>query len=196
MKMRRISMVLILALLLSACAKKKVSFAKLDKTPYAIKKCQKELNRGREYRGTPIAKIVVHKKKRQMRTYDAKGKQMHEFRISLGKNGDKGHKIQVGDYKTPIGHYRIVRKKCDRGLHKSLMISYPDSEDKARAKRLGVNPGGYVTIHGQPKWNADGRGDSYTLAHDWTEGCIAVPNKAIDALWVAVHNGVKIDIHP
>ncbi len=52
-----------------------------------------------------------------------------------------------------------------------------------------------MTIHGQPKWNADGRGDMYTLQHDWTEGCIAVPNKAIDFLWSAVALGVKIEIH-
>jgi murein L,D-transpeptidase YafK len=74
------------------------------------------------------------------------------------------------------------------------MISYPNSADRKRARRKGVSPGGYITIHGQPKWNADGRGDSYTLAHDWTEGCMAVPNKAMDALWAAVHNGVKINI--
>jgi murein L,D-transpeptidase YafK len=194
MKNRIILVAFALALLVSGCAKKKVSFGKLDKTPYATKECQKELNRGREYRGTPIAKIVVNKKKRQMLTYNAKGKQMHEFRISLGKNGDKGNKVRAGDYRTPEGSYRIVRKKCDNRLYKSLMISYPNSADRKRARRKGVSPGGYITIHGQPKWNADGRGDSYTLAHDWTEGCMAVPNKAMDALWAAVHNGVKINI--
>lgn len=194
MKMRIILMALAFVLLMSGCVKKKISFGKLDKTPYVTKECQKELNRGKEIRGEQIDKIVVFKKKRSMYTY-RKGKVVNKFRISLGKNGDKGHKVKVGDYRTPTGHYRIVRKKCDNRLYKSLMISYPDREDRVRAKRLGVNPGGYITIHGQPKWNADGRGDNFTLSNDWTEGCIAVPNKAMDLLWSAVRNGVKIDIH-
>ena len=120
---------------------------------------------------------------------------MHEFRFSLGKNGDKGNKVKAGDYRTPEGSYKIVRKKCDKRLYKSLMISYPNAADKARASKKGVNPGGYITIHGQPKWNADGRGDNYTLSRDWAKRCLAVPNLAIDKLWRAVANGVKLDIH-
>lgn len=184
-----------LLILLGGCGSKP-TYGKLDKTPYPTKECLKELSCGAELKGPAIDKLVVYKKKRRMYAYDAQGKLLDKFRISLGKNGDKGHKIEVGDYKTPIGHYRIVRKKCDRRLYRSLMISYPDKEDRERAKRLGVKPGGYITIHGQPKWNADGRGDGYTLSHDWTEGCIAVPNSAMEKLWHAVRNGVKIDIHP
>ena len=49
-----------------------------------------------------IDKIVVYKKKRRMYTY-ANGKLVNEFRISLGKNGDKGNKVKAGDYRTPEG---------------------------------------------------------------------------------------------
>ena len=195
MKKRVIFMGMVFALFLSSCGQKRISFGKLDKTPYLTKECQKELNRGKEIRGQQIDKIVVFKKKRRMYTY-SKGKLLNKFRISLGKNGDKGHKVQVGDYRTPTGSYKIVRKKCDNRLYKSLMISYPDREDRQRSRRMGVKPGGYITIHGQPKWNADGRGDNYTLSRDWTEGCMAVSNRAIDILWSAVKNGVRIDIHP
>ena len=191
----RLGLLVLGVVLLMVGCKKKPTYGKLDKTPYKVKECIKDLSRGAEIRGIQIDKILVSKKKRLMNVY-AKGKLLHTFRISLGKNGDKGHKTRVGDYKTPIGHYRIVRKKCDTRLYKSLMISYPDSEDRARAKRLGVKPGGYITIHGQPKWNADGRGDNYTLSRDWTEGCMAVSNRAIDILWRAVKNGVRIDIYP
>ncbi len=169
---------------------------KVDNTPYATKECRKSLSRGAEIDHTSkIDKIVVYKKKRKLYTY-RKGKKIDEFRISLGKNGDKGNKIQAGDYRTPEGSYCIVRKKCDDRLYKSLMISYPNSADKARAAKHGVKPGGYITIHGQPKWNADGRGNNYTLSHDWTEGCMAVTNVAIDSLWRAVQNGTKIVINP
>ena len=180
-------------LIVSACTKP-ISYGKVDNTPYDTKACIKELSKGAELKGVQIDKLVAYKKKRTLYAY-ANGKLLYEFRFSLGKNGDKGNKIKAGDYRTPEGSYTIVRKKCDSRLYKSLMISYPNEEDKARAAKRGVNPGGYITIHGQPKWNADGRGDAYTLSHDWTEGCLAVPNAAMDKLWRAVANGVKIDIH-
>ena len=177
----------------TACGDKPF-YGKVDKTPYATKECIKELSCSAELKGPQIDKIIVYKKKRRMYTY-ANGKLVNEFHISLGKNGDKGNKVKAGDYRTPEGSYKIVRKKCDNRLYKSLMISYPNASDKARAAKKGVNTGGYITIHGQPKWNADGRGDNYTLSRDWTEGCMAVPNAAMDKLWHAVANGVKIDIH-
>ena len=194
MKLKLTIMVIALGLLITGCNKQQ-SFGKLDKTPYATKECIKTLSVGGEIdHGNKIDKIVVYKKKRTLYTY-RNGKVIDEFRFSLGKNGNKGNKVKAGDYRTPEGSYTIVRKKCDNRLYKSLMISYPNASDKARANKRGVNPGGYITIHGQPKWNADGRGDNYTLAHDWTEGCMAVPNLAMDTLWKAVQRGVKIEIH-
>ena len=194
MKLKLSIGVIIFGLLITGCNKQQ-SFGKLDKTPYATKECIQTMSRGAEIdHGSKIDKIVVYKKKRILYTY-RNGKKIDEFRFSLGKNGNKGNKVKAGDYRTPEGSYTIVRKKCDDRLYKSLMISYPNAADKARANKRGVNPGGYITIHGQPKWNADGRGDNYTLAHDWTEGCMAVPNLAMDTLWKAVQRGVKIEIH-
>ena len=182
-----------LVFLISGC-NGPTAYGKVDKTPYATKECIKQLSLGSEIDcSNKIDRIVVYKAKRKMYAYK-NGKVVEEFRISLGKN-NKGHKVKVGDYKTPEGSYSIVRKKCDSRLYKSLMISYPNEADKAAARKRGVNPGGYITIHGQPKWNADGRGDNYTLSHDWTEGCMAVPNLAMDKLWKAVKKGVKIEIH-
>ena len=196
MKIKLILLGVIVALFLSACVEEPVAYGKIDKSPYSTKECIHELSRGAEMKGPQIDKIVVYKKKRKLYTY-AKGKQINEFRISLGDKGgaNGGDKVKIGDYRTPEGSYTIVRKKCDNRLYKSLMISYPNAKDKARARKNGVNPGGYITIHGQPKWNADGRGDNYTLSRDWTEGCVAVPNADMDTLWKAVENGVKIDIH-
>ena len=184
-----------IAIFISGCGEPR-AYGKVDNTPYAVSECRQELARGRDVDPGKLAdKIVVYKKKRKLFLY-SKGKLLYSCRISLGKNGDKGNKIRAGDYRTPEGSYKIVRKKCDPRLYKSLMISYPNEADKARARAHGAKPGGYITIHGQPKWNADGHADRYTLAHDWTEGCMAVPNKAIDTLWRSVQNGVKIDIHP
>lgn len=178
-------------LLLNSCTQ---HFGAIDRTPYDTKQCNRELSHGQELHGVRVDKIVVYKKRHIMKTFH-KDKMIDEFHISLGKNGTKGHKVKRGDYRTPEGSYKIVRKKCDRRLYKSLMISYPNEQDKKSARQKGVHAGGYITIHGQPKWNADGRGDSYTLKRDWTEGCIAVRNKAMDRLWYAVKNGVKIEIY-
>ncbi|SFV63581.1 ErfK/YbiS/YcfS/YnhG family protein [hydrothermal vent metagenome] len=194
MKIKLFILAIIGLFVFNAC-NEPVTYGKADKTAYPTAECIKELSIGAELKGPQIDRIAVYKKQRKMYTY-SHGTLMHEFRISLGKNADKGNKIKAGDYRTPEGSYTIVRKKCDNRLYKSLMISYPNKEDMAMAAKRGVKPGGYITIHGQPKWNADGHGDAYTLAHDWTEGCMAVPNKAMDMLWQAVANGVKIDIHP
>lgn len=194
MKIRLLILGSIGALLLSSCSKP-VSYGKVDTTEYPTKECNYQLSHHTELSGVQIDKIVVYKSKRELYAY-SNGELLYRFDISLGKNADKGNKIKAGDYRTPEGSYTIVRKKCDPRLYRSLMISYPNEADKARASKLGVNAGGYITIHGQPKWNADGHGDAYTLAHDWTQGCMAVPNKDMDKLWRAVKNGVKIDIHP
>ncbi|MDQ1324970.1 MAG: hypothetical protein QG564_93 [Campylobacterota bacterium] len=187
--------VVLLVLLMSGCANKPVVYGKVDKTPYETKECHKSLALGLEIiKEKKIDKIVVHKSKRKLYAYK-NGKAIYEFRISLGKNGDKGHKVKKGDLRTPEGSYTVVRKKCDSRLYRSLMISYPNKHDEAMAKEHGLSPGGYITIHGQPKWNADGHGDSYTLAYDWTEGCIALSNSAIDVLWYAVERGVPVEIY-
>lgn len=185
----------IIVFLMVGCVEDKTNYGKLDKTPYETKECIKELSKGTEIdHSGKIDKLVVYKKKRMMYAYK-NGKVVEEFRISLGKNANKGNKAKAGDYRTPEGSYNIVRKKCDARLYKSLMISYPSEADKAMARTKGVDAGGYITIHGQPKWNADGRGDNYTLSRDWTEGCMAVPNFAMDKLWSAVEKGVQIEIN-
>ena len=194
--MRTFIFAISLAILITGCGQKATFSGKVDKSPYATKECIKELSRGKEIDATNLVdKIVVYKSKRVLYAY-RDGKKIYEFKVSMGKNWDKGPKVQAGDYKTPEGAYKIIRKKCDNRLYKSLLVSYPNAKDRAKSKSLGVRTGGYITIHGQPKWNADGRGDDYTLEHDWTEGCVAIPNKDLDKLWKSVRNGVSIDIKP
>jgi murein L,D-transpeptidase YafK len=191
--MKSLLLLLLLALLLATgCQKDPIVY---DKTPYNIQQCSKELRKSNELHGKQFDEIKVYKKKRLLKLF-ADEKEIESFAISLGKNGDKGHKQQEGDYRTPEGVYRIVRKKCDRRLYRSLMISYPNTKDRKRAKKRGVSAGGYITIHGQPKWNANGQGDRFTLSKDWTQGCIAMSNRAIDTLWRGVAHGTKITLYP
>ena len=163
------------------------------KEHYNLEECKEELLDATDYaQDAGIDKIVVVKKDRKM--YLLKdGKVQSTIPVSLGKN-PVGHKQQQGDNKTPEGEFFIHRKLCSPKYYRSLCISYPRPSDTAKAQARGVNPGGAVTIHAQPKWNADGKGDSYTLARNWTQGCVAVTNDAMKELWYAVREGVPITI--
>ncbi len=140
-----------------------------------------------------VDKIVVKKREHKMYLYK-NGKVVETFCVSLGKNDHLGNKVKRGDKKTPIGRYTILDKRRHPIKYRAMTISYPNAQDRARAKKMKVDPGSMITIHGQPYWNKDGHGDKYTLSHDWTDGCIALTNKDLDKLWGRVRVGTKIII--
>ena len=160
---------------------------------YSLKECKEEMLDSNDFsEGESIDRIVVIKKERKMYLY--KGNKVKSiFPVSLGKN-PIGHKVKRGDNRTPEGQFWIHRKLCSQKYYRSLCISYPRPQDKARASARGVNPGGDITIHAQPTWNADGKGDNYTLSRNWTQGCVAVTNSAMNQLWYAVREGVPVTI--
>lgn len=165
----------------------------IPKDRYNLEECKAELLDAKDYeQDGGIDRIVVVKKERKMYLYK-EGKVQQTIPVSLGKN-PLGQKQQKGDYKTPEGEFFIHRKLCSPKYYRSLCISYPRPEDKERAAAKGLNPGGDITIHAQPTWNANGKGDSYTLSHNWTQGCVAVTNAAMKELWYAVREGVPITI--
>ena len=160
---------------------------------YKTGECQQELSAGKHYHEIKgIDRIVVEKKNRKMYLYKG-DKVVETFRISLGKNPD-GTKLKQGDFRTPIGTYQITLKKCHPKYYRMINISYPNSADIAAARARGDNPGSGITIHAQPFWNDDGKGNNYTLSKDWTNGCVAVTNEAMDTLWYTVKSGTPIEI--
>ena len=66
--------------------------------------------------------------------------------------------------------------------------------DRKRARRLGVSPGGDISIHGLP--NGYGYIGPAHRQHDWTYGCIAVTDEEIEEIWKLVDNGTPIEILP
>lgn len=165
----------------------------VSKDRYSLKECKEELLEAEDYSAKKsVDRIVVVKAERKMYLYK-NGKIEGVFPISLGKN-PVGHKQKQGDNRTPEGNYFIHRKLCSPKYYRSLCISYPAPEDIEHARKRGVSPGGDITIHAQPKWNADGRGDKYTLSRNWTRGCIAVTNAKMEKLWYAVREGVPVTI--
>ncbi|SFV64676.1 ErfK/YbiS/YcfS/YnhG family protein [hydrothermal vent metagenome] len=190
MSIVRFSISFLVLILLSGCFDDALVF---KRGKYPLGECKKELKVGRDFSiSKKIDKIVVSKSKRMMYLYRG-GKKVHSFRVSLGKN-PKGHKIKRGDRRTPVGSYSITRKSCNPKYYRMIYLSYPNKRDRDMAKRRGVSPGGGITIHAQPFWNADGKGDDYTLKKNWTNGCIAISNSSMDILWYTLKVGTPIEI--
>ena len=105
-----------------------------------------------------------------------------------------GPKTREGDHKTPEGHYIIDTRNIKSKFHLALHVSYPNVADIARARKLGVPPGGAIMIHGLPK--GFDSVSSASQAGDWTDGCIAVTNVEIEEIWRVVPNGTPIEIRP
>ncbi len=134
--------------------------------------------------------IRVEKSARVMQLYSA-GQLVHTIAgIQLG-DAPMGHKWFQGDERTPEGRYTIDFGNPNSSYTLSLHISYPNAQDRAYAASQGRSPGGLIFIHGQPNGLPAGR-----VPGDWTDGCIAVSNEEIEALWEAVPDGAVIDIAP
>ena len=121
------------------------------------------------------------------------GKVFETFPVSLGPH-PRGPKREAGDGRTPEGGYRIDKRSEHTLYSRDLHISYPNAQDRARARAMHVEPGGGIFIHGLP--SDYGPYDPPQRFHDWTEGCISVGNLTIVAIWNAVPDGTPVDILP
>jgi murein L,D-transpeptidase YafK len=115
------------------------------------------------------------------------------YSIALGRH-PVGPKRRKGDGRTPEGDYLIDGRNADSRFHLSLHLSYPNAEDRAWAAAHGVDPGKDIAIHG-----VDERLGWSGPAHwsvDWTQGCIAVSDPAIEEIWRLVPDGTPVKIVP
>lgn len=150
-------------------------------------------------------RIVIEKAKRRLAVFDGESV-VAEFGIGLGfaPNGDKAIE---GDGRTPEGDFYIFTKNPESRFFLSLGISYPTREDADRGLAEGLiseeehraianaiyekrmppqktKLGGEIYIHGG--------GDK----SDWTEGCIALKNNEMRALFDAIPVGTPVMIKP
>jgi murein L,D-transpeptidase YafK len=135
--------------------------------------------------------VRVDKSERKLFLLSA-GKAIREYRIVLGRS-PVGAKTREGDRRTPEGRYLLDFKKADSSYYRAIHLSYPNESDRARARKLGVAPGGAIMIHGQPNgrgWSGD------TLQYDWTDGCIALSNADMTEVWNLVRIPTPIEIAP
>jgi murein L,D-transpeptidase YafK len=122
-----------------------------------------------------------------------KGEVLREFNVSLGLM-PIGHKQREGDYRTPEGRYVLESRNPSSDYFLSIKVSYPNAEDRARAKALGVDPGGQIMIHGLP--NQPRRDEKSYFGWDWTDGCIAVSNSDMIDIWLMTQDSTPIEIRP
>jgi hypothetical protein len=117
----------------------------------------------------------------------------------------KGSPANRDHWRTPEGPFYVVDKKTQSSFYKALVLNYPTTADaergleqglisrsqyeaivRAQEERrmppMGTELGGWIEIHG------DGTGG----ATNWTQGCVAVRNAVMDALWVDVEVGTPV----
>lgn len=143
--------------------------------------------------GVEKADMVVVVKSESRLYLKCDGQIIGRYHVVFGPE-PQGHKLQEGDGKTPEGKYVLDYKNANSDFYKSIHISYPNRADRLRAARSGVDPGGEIMIHGQK--NGAGWLASISKYFNWTQGCIAVSNKAMDEIWQAVDAGTPIEIKP
>jgi murein L,D-transpeptidase YafK len=139
-----------------------------------------------------VDNVLVVKSTRTMYLL-SKGNKVKTYSIALGRN-PVGHKQQKGDERTPEGKYSLDYKNSESSFHKAIHISYPNENDTIMAKEKGVEPGGFIMIHGQK--NGYGWLSWLTQKINWTNGCIAVTDEEMDEIWRLVKIGTPIEIQP
>jgi murein L,D-transpeptidase YafK len=141
----------------------------------------------------PLAdKVLVEKGKRQLHLLK-NGVPFRTFKIALGL-APEGDKEREGDQKTPEGIYLLDARNPESDYFLSIHISYPNAADRAEARKLGVNPGSAIMIHGQP--NNPTFSQAFYAREDWTNGCIAVSNSDMIDIWLMTPDSVPIEIVP
>lgn len=118
------------------------------------------------------------------------GRVVAAFPAEFGRNS-LANKVFAGDGATPEGQYRVVRKNASSRFSRALLLDYPGQDDLARHRAAaargqvpaGAGPGGLIEIHGHGGQGAD-----------WTDGCIALDNNDMEALFGLVEPGSSVTI--
>lgn len=168
-----------------------------------------------------ITRIVVLKKKRELQLWEGKNLyKSYSMRLSLSYNNPlfrPGPKRREGDMQTPVGFYKISKKRQRTNYPKSLLISYPNEKDRHNARVLGIPEdqiGGMILIHGNPYRPSPGvrafaaklgisegtidqwARDYFYPYFDWTNGCIAVNDDEMDEIFDLIKKDTPINIYP
>jgi murein L,D-transpeptidase YafK len=149
------------------------------------------LDAGAEMLPAADAVLVVKSEHRLYLLHD--GQPFKSYRVALGLN-PAGHKEREGDYRTPEGQYRLDARNPSSDFFLSIHVSYPNTQDVARAHHNRWKPGGSIMIHGLP--NLPRKRPEYYHSADWTDGCIALSNDDMLEVWLLTRANTPIEIRP
>jgi murein L,D-transpeptidase YafK len=168
-----------------------------------------------------ITRIIVLKSERTLQLWEGKNLyKTYPVKLSLSYNNPlftAGPKRREGDMQTPVGFYKISKKRERTSYPKSLLISYPNEKDRHNARVLGIPEdqiGGMILIHGNPyrpspavrafgkklgigeetidQWARD----YFYPYFDWTNGCIAVADEDMNEIFELIKKDTLINIYP
>ena len=139
-----------------------------------------------------VDRVVVRKGERRLLLMHS-GNIVRSYHVALGLN-PVGQKERSGDFRTPEGTYRLERRNARSDYFLSIKVSYPNEMDLKRAHSRHWDTGGSIMIHGLPNYLK--HEPEYYLAHDWTDGCIAVSNADMTEIWMLTPDDVPIEILP
>jgi murein L,D-transpeptidase YafK len=131
---------------------------------------------------------------------------IRDYLVGLGPN-PCGDKKLSGDGRTPEGSFYVCVKNPTSQFYKSLGLSYPDPKHAEEAFLQGaISPNDFRQIvqaferKGLPPWNTPLGGAIFIHGggghKDWTKGCIAVGNSAMDELFDVVSVGTPVEVLP
>ncbi len=149
--------------------------------------------------------IYVYKSQRRLMVVQD-GVLVRDYHVALGPSvtGDKAIR---GDGRTPEGDYFVCVRNPNSKYYKSLGLNYP--LPKHAEKGLAAGDIGFREFKQiveayenktRPPWNTRLGGEIFIHgggAHeDWTLGCVALSNRAMDELFEIVPVGTPVHIFP
>ena len=135
-------------------------------------------------------RVVVLKGRRELLLYDG---EVVIGRYPVARGFDpQGHKEREGDGRTPEGIYALDWRQVSERLGPAIHVSYPDHEDRRRAARAGIEPGGGILLHALA--DALSWATAAAEARNWTLGCIGLRRADMREVWHAVADGTPIEI--
>jgi murein L,D-transpeptidase YafK len=137
------------------------------------------------------SKVLVLKTEHKLLLLDDSNNVIGTYSVAIGRGGVEPKQHQ-GDHRSPEGLYLIDHHKRDSRFHRALHVSYPNDADRERARKLGLDPGGDIMIHGIQ--NGLGWLGPLHRSLDWTDGCIAVTDAEIEEISAAVPDGTPVEI--
>jgi hypothetical protein len=157
-----------------------------------------------------IQRLEVRKSERTLIAHCVGGGAL-SFPIALSR--EPGPKRQRGDLRTPEGVYRIAAPARPSRFHRFLPIDYPSLADAeaalaegritaserdaiAQAQRNGRLPPQHTALGGHLGFHGEGRRWRGDLDLDWTEGCFALSDEAIEGVAARAPPGTPVEILP